>query len=42
LYQIIIDPNHEPPRMMPKKFPDLTVEEQDDIGVFTSLNKAKL
>ena len=24
------DPDHEPPRMMPKKFPDLTVEEENE------------
>jgi hypothetical protein len=24
------DPTAEPPRMMPKKFPDLTVEEQNE------------
>lgn len=25
------DPNQEPPRMMPKEFPDLTVKEKDDL-----------
>ncbi|KAJ3036460.1 hypothetical protein HDV00_002702 [Rhizophlyctis rosea] len=28
-----VDPEHEPPRMMPKKFPSLLVEEQDDRGL---------
>ncbi|KAJ3411565.1 hypothetical protein HDV05_002034 [Chytridiales sp. JEL 0842] len=31
-------PGREPPRMMPKRFPDLRVEEQEDRGVFADEN----
>ncbi|KAI9352583.1 hypothetical protein BDR26DRAFT_910598 [Obelidium mucronatum] len=35
-------PNSEPPRMMPKRFPSLLVEEQEDRGFSVDEKKAKL
>ncbi|KAJ3254657.1 hypothetical protein HDU77_003978 [Chytriomyces hyalinus] len=39
--QYRLDPNVEPPRMMPMKFPSLLVEEQDDRGFSVGLSAEK-